>query len=434
MRNFVVTENGSRFKTGLESAFDTPESFTNVWKIWPPKNDYVHKVEDGVCRIELHPWRLGKKDPDYHFYTRDYTFRRRARYELSFEAKGEKGATWIRPSCYAVAPDGVHSAIPLGDESMDPLYASAAKAQDAGVNFVSYGIPEVWKENGLDFSAFDEITDRLIAVNPHVLLIPRVSVNAPRWWLKKNPDHRMVFADDPKAVGQWSGTAVRPDMAAVSSRAYRKIANEYIAAFCRHMMAKYPQNFAGIHPTGQNTHEWFYFDSLRIALRYPFKVAPDFPQHSDIQHMSKLVNDYVRRQYDYVVCLVDMDRLLTHPSEMETYKRLKSKSDSSVMWVETNPCTEFWFLLHFLPGLAIRHYTNQDQAIAELRKYMPGYEKTQRYLAKANIYCYLRDNGNLTRAMANAEQLCKLCRDNKDDRMAYSEVHKVLKLLEEISN
>ena len=261
VRNFVVTENGSRFKTGLESAFDTPESFTNVWKIWPPKNDYVHKVENGVCRIELHPWRLGKKDPDYHFYTRDYTFRRRARYELSFEAKGEKGATWIRPSCYAVAPDGVHSAIPLGDESMDPLYASAAKAQDAGVNFVSYGIPEVWKENGLDFSAFDEITDRLIAVNPHVLLIPRVSVNAPRWWLKKNPDHRMVFADDPKAVGQWSGTAVRPDMAAVSSRAYRKIANEYIAAFCRHMMAKYPQNFAGIHPTGQNTHEWFYFDS-----------------------------------------------------------------------------------------------------------------------------------------------------------------------------
>ena len=127
---------------------------------------------------------------------------------------------------------------------------------------------------------------------------------------------------------------------------------------------------------GEGITEWFYFDSLRIAYRYPFKVAPDFPQHSDIPHMSKLVNDYVRRQYDYVVCLVDMDRLLAHPAEMETYKHLKSKSDSCVMWVETNPCTEFWFLLHFLPSLAIRHYANQDQAIAELRKYMPGYEKT----------------------------------------------------------
>lgn len=119
---------------------------------------------------------------------------------------------------------------------------------------------------------------------------------------------------------------------------------------------------------GEGITEWFYFDSLRIAHRYPFKVAPDFPQHSDIPHMSKLVNDYVRRQYDYVVCLVDMDRLLAHPAEMETYKHLKSKSDSCVMWVETNPCTEFWFLLHFLPSLAIRHYANQDQAIAELRK------------------------------------------------------------------
>lgn len=64
---------------------------------------------------------------------------------------------------------------------------------------------------------------------------------------------------------------------------------------------------------------------------------------------------------------------------------------------------------------------------------MPGYEKTQRYLAKANIYCYLRDNGDLSRAMSNAEQLCKLSRDNEDDLMAYSEVHKVLRLLKEIS-
>lgn len=100
---------------------------------------------------------------------------------------------------------------------------------------------------------------------------------------------------------------------------------------------------------GEGITEWFYFDSLRIVNRYPFKVAPDFPQHSDIPHMSKLVNDYV-------VCLVDMDRLLAHPAEMETYKHQKSKSDSCVMWVETNPCTEFWFLLHFLPSLAIRHF------------------------------------------------------------------------------
>lgn len=36
---------------------------------------------------------------------------------------------------------------------------------------------------------------------------------------------------------------------------------------------------------GEGETEWFYFDSLRIACRYPFKVAPDFPQHSDINHI-----------------------------------------------------------------------------------------------------------------------------------------------------
>ena len=262
LRNISLTENGTNVSTGLERAFDDEVTFGNVWKVWPPRHDYIREVKDGVCRLELHPWRLGGKDPDYHFYTKFLHLRRGGNYVLSFDAKVEKGGHWIVPACYSVAENGVHAAIPFEGQVMDPLLATTAKARDAGVDFVSYGIPEVWKESGPDFTAFDELTDRLIAVNPKVLLIPRVSVNAPRWWLKKNPDHRMAYASEQKSVvGRWSGTMLRPDMASVSSRAYRKIANDYIAAFCRHMMDRYPRNFAGIHPTGQNTHEWFYFDS-----------------------------------------------------------------------------------------------------------------------------------------------------------------------------
>ena len=44
---------------------------------------------------------------------------------------------------------------------------------------------------------------------------------------------------------------------------------------------------------GEGETEWFYFDSLRVACRYPFKVAPDFPQHSDINHILKLVESYL---------------------------------------------------------------------------------------------------------------------------------------------
>ena len=51
---------------------------------------------------------------------------------------------------------------------------------------------------------------------------------------------------------------------------------------------------------GEGETEWFYFDSLRVACRYPFKVAPDFPQHSDINHILKLVETYLGKQYDYM--------------------------------------------------------------------------------------------------------------------------------------
>ena len=76
---------------------------------------------------------------------------------------------------------------------------------------------------------------------------------------------------------------------------------------------------------GEGDTEWFYFDSLRIARRFPFKVAPDFPRHSDIYHMLKLVDSYINEQYDYIVCLFDMDRLYSHSKEMQMYQKAKIK-------------------------------------------------------------------------------------------------------------
>lgn len=107
---------------------------------------------------------------------------------------------------------------------------------------------------------------------------------------------------------------------------------------------------------GEGETEWFYFDSLRVACRFPFKVAPDFPQHSDIRHVLKLVESYIDKQYDYIVCLFDMDRLYQYPSEMQIYQSAKKKYNAKkysgrVMFVETNPCTEFWFLCVWRTGL-----------------------------------------------------------------------------------
>ncbi|MCM1531797.1 MAG: RloB family protein [Bacteroides sp.] len=185
---------------------------------------------------------------------------------------------------------------------------------------------------------------------------------------------------------------------------------------------------------GEGETEWFYFESLRIACRYPFKVAPDFPQHSDIGHMLKLLEAYLYKQFDLVVCLFDMDRLFQHPAEMQVYRQAKKKYSTAkyagkVMFVETNPCTEFWFLLHFLPRAVCRKYENYEQLLPELQKYMPGYEKTQRYFKRTNLYKYLTENGDLERAIANSEKLCQMCQASPEDKMAYTEVHRVIEVL-----
>lgn len=185
---------------------------------------------------------------------------------------------------------------------------------------------------------------------------------------------------------------------------------------------------------GEGETEWFYFESLRVACRYPFKVAPDFPQHSDIPHMAKLAEDYVKREYDYVVCLVDMDRLLQIPKEMQTYRRIRKHSSNRIIWIETNPCTEFWFLLHFLPQLNVKHYDTYEALLPELRRYMPGYEKTAHYFRKNNLYRYLTENGDLQRAMGNAEKLSRLSEASPEERIAYSQVHKVFELIASINS
>lgn len=180
---------------------------------------------------------------------------------------------------------------------------------------------------------------------------------------------------------------------------------------------------------GEGETEWFYFDSLRVACRYPFKIAPDMPQHSDIPHMAKMAQQYIAKDYDIVVCLVDMDRILANSKEFETYRQIKANSSRNILWIETNPCTEFWFLLHFMPEFAVKYYRTCDEVVLDLQKYMPGYEKTVRYFRKTKLYEYLRVNGDISKAITFADRLSELSKSSPEDKIAYSQIHKVLSLL-----
>ena len=84
---------------------------------------------------------------------------------------------------------------------------------------------------------------------------------------------------------------------------------------------------------GEGETEWFYFDSLRVTCRYPFRLAPDFPAHSDIDHLLKLSKAKMKEGYDYVVCLLDMDRLNSVPAEMKKIPYLQEQKGKQGYYV-----------------------------------------------------------------------------------------------------
>ena len=82
---------------------------------------------------------------------------------------------------------------------------------------------------------------------------------------------------------------------------------------------------------------------------------------------------------------------------------------------------------------AARQYANYEQLLPELQKYMPEYEKTRRYFTRTNLYKYLTENGDLERAMSNSKKLCQLHRKFPDDSIAYSEIYRVVDLLNNLN-
>lgn len=190
---------------------------------------------------------------------------------------------------------------------------------------------------------------------------------------------------------------------------------------------------------GEGETEWFYINALRVAMRYHFTIAPDFPKHSDIRHMQEMIDRCLSRGYDYIVCLVDMDRLLFNAVEMRKYRQMqkeyaKEKYKQRVCILESNPCTEFWFLLHFVQLPPKKVYSCQDEVIAELHKYLPGYDKSQKYFVKSDFSDKITKKVSIEKAIANAEKLIEQIDWSIEDKLAYTHIHKLFDLLNQLNN
>jgi len=184
------------------------------------------------------------------------------KYRLRIPIRSNHGRSFFNPSVVAFDAAGKPRKCPL--PYGETLSATARIAGEAGVNIVTFSASNGWDASaeGWDapeskprWDALDATCRRLVAANPNVLLVPRVGMNAPSWFLARHPEAKMRFDD---------GFVM--NSASISSRIYRQAACAQLEKLVRHLRETFPRNFAGVHVSGQNSGEWFYEKSFDYEL------------------------------------------------------------------------------------------------------------------------------------------------------------------------
>ena len=183
---------------------------------------------------------------------------------------------------------------------------------------------------------------------------------------------------------------------------------------------------------GEGLTEYRYIESMKTTERYRFRLVPGIPKHTVIDDLVLMARQRKDEGYDHVLCLVDMDIIENNNERLAHYNGLKM-SNPDIIFVESSPCTEYWFLLHFMPSPSSREFPNYDAVAKELKKHIPNYEKTANFFNKTNIYTYLKDNGDLDRAVNISRELDKLRIKEPDVYKSYSQMYKLFDIINEIT-
>ena len=96
-----------------------------------------------------------------------------------------------------------------------------------------------------DFSSFEHSVELILNSCPDALIIPRINISMPLWWIEENPDCL-------------DSTGNRE---LLSSEKWRNDAGKLLKAFLDYLnTSEYASHIAALHLAGGNTEEWFYFD------------------------------------------------------------------------------------------------------------------------------------------------------------------------------
>ena len=143
--------------------------------------------------------------------------------------------------------------------------------------------------------------------------------------------------------------------------------------------------------------EQFYFSEMRTVEKIPgITIIPKIAKHSNpLTIIKTAINEKNSFVYDFVCCIFDLDTIINDNLSKELLDTLNEAKKLEIIFVGSLPSFEIWYLLHFcMPN---KYYNSQAMLINDLRKYIPDYEKSIKWLSTARLYSKLKLKINIAR-------------------------------------
>lgn len=162
--------------------------------------------------------------------------------------------------------------------------------------------------------------------------------------------------------------------------------------------------------------EYWYIQMLKRNERsISVDLKPEIPQRKKLIDQFKKVIE-LSNDYDKVFWIIDFDVINSETrlakkgtkkaiQEFKEYCDEINKSYENIIVIINNPCLEYWILLHF--EATSKFYETCDEVSKQLKKHLPGYNKSQSFYTKQDNDIYLRLKPFLSKAISNAERLGK---------------------------
>lgn len=176
---------------------------------------------------------------------------------------------------------------------------------------------------------------------------------------------------------------------------------------------------------GEGETEFYYFSKWKDFLRSKgvlIDFAPDLPKHSDWYHIFQKASE---TSHEHTYCLIDLDRIKSGEDLFKYRKKKREMEKTGITILESMPCIEYWFLLHF--ERTTNSITDCSHFENRLKQHIPNYAKEKAWLLKPELFNVLLPN--LSIAIANAEWSVKQLDSNPNS--TFTHLHLLFNFLKE---